>query len=62
MGSSCDRNLLVNDGCPPELTCFPAGAEGGDVCVRPCATGSCPGGTACLNGEEPWQAFRYCAF
>ena len=60
-GSPCDRNDLFSDGCPPELTCFPAGEDGADVCVRPC-TGSCPGGGACVNGEYPWQAMRYCEF
>ena len=64
-GDSCDRANLHDDGCPTGLSCFPAGPDDQDICVRLCeSSDDCPGSgptQECVNADKPWQAMRYCS-
>ena len=61
-GDSCDRANLNQDGCPFGLTCFPAGDDNADICVRPCqADSDCSSSESCQNGDAPWSEMRYCS-
>jgi len=58
VGASCDRTNVPEDGCGDDLVCAPVGAEGGDVCVRPCSTETAEAvceGAECVESEGPWE-------